>query len=250
MKKTTIILFALLVMGGVANAQYYYYNTRPWDGNKSYSLHIGTDFSITPRNFGETTTDLVAMPGLAASFRYEGDKSINERLSWGYQVEVNYLAENFSYNQATTRTIGNATVPVVKHNKFNWWDGEVDFRLSLAYWIGDNIELQAAAGIFVTPIFGLNGETYETLASSDVEVADSRKETKVPLMFNFNFNTGISTMIQAKYFFNENFYVSLSARDNIGLNLFGGALSEGNDYANQGGQRGIVMLGVGYKFIK
>lgn len=245
MKKTLLIL-ATLFLCGAANAQYYYYNTAPWDGNKSYSLNVGTDFSITPRDFGELTSDLVSTPGLAASFRYEGDKNINEHLSWGYQFELNYLAQNFTYDKSTTESIGGATVPVIQHNNFNWWDGEVDVRFSFSYWPTESIEIQAAAGIFLSPIFGINGEQYETLPGSTVEVAGSREEVKVPVFFNFG--SGVSTMLQCKYFFTENFFASLSLRDNISVSLFGSDFSE--EFASNGGQRGIVMLGVGYKFIK
>lgn len=246
--KKTFLLLAVLFLCGVANAQYYYYNTAPWDGNKSYSLHVGTDFDIVPRNFGELTSDLVSTPGLAAAFRYEGDKNINEHLSWGYQVELNYLAQNYSYNKAKTEFINNIETAVVEHNKFNWWDGEIDLRFSFSYWPTENIEIQAAAGIFLSPVFGIKGETYQTLAGTELEVPDSRKDVKLPAFFNFG--TGISTLLQCKYFFSEDFFVSLSARDNIGLNLFGNGLFGDGDYFAAGGQRGIVMLGVGYKILK
>lgn len=241
MKKNVIILVALIAAFS-GNAQIYHYypsNTTPWNGNKSYILNVGTDFSLTPRDFGESTSDITSNPGLALSFRYEGDKNINERFTWGYQTEVSYLAQNFKYNKVDTYS-GNT-----KHSDLRWWDLEVDLRLSLAYWIGDNIELQAAAGIYISPYFGISGESYET-TTAGAEVAGSRKKEEGK---SFNFGTGISTMLQAKYFFNENFFLSLNLHDNIGVSLFGKDFAIGGN-SSQGGQRGVVLFGIGYKFIR
>ena len=242
MQKKAFYLLALIAVVLPGNAQIYHYYTNsgtPWNGNKSYILNVGTDFSITSRNFGENTSGITSNPGLALSFRYEGDKNINERFTWGYQTEVIYLAQNFKYNKIDTYS-GNT-----KHSDIRWWDLEIDLRLSLAYWIGDNIELQAAAGIYISPFFGISGESYETTATG-TEVADSRKKEKGS---SFNLGTGISTMLQAKYFFNENFFLSLNLHDNIGVSLFGKDFAIGGN-SSQGGQRGVVLFGVGYKFIR
>ena len=242
MKKSAFFILALIAVALPGNAQiYHYYRTggAPWDGNKSYILNVGTDFSITSRNFGENTSGITSNPGLALSFRYEGDKNINERFTWGYQTEVSYLAQNFKYNKIDTYS-GNT-----KHSDLRWWDLEVDLRLSLAYWIGDNIELQAAAGIYISPYFGISGESYET-TTAGAEVAGSRKKEEGK---SFNFGTGISTMLQAKYFFNENFFLSLNLHDNIGVSLFGKDFAIGGN-SSQGGQRGVVLFGIGYKFIR
>ncbi len=250
--KKAFLLLAAVVLCGIANAQYYYYtNAAPWDGNKSYILNVGTDFSITPRNFGELTNDLKSTPGIAASLRYEGDKNISERLSWGYQVELSYLAQGFSYNktqQEYPTTTSPTATDVTTYATIDWWDAQLDMRLSFSYWFNDNIELQLAAGIYYGVANGLKGETYKELTATGTEIPDSRETVNVP--FNiFSFDFGISTMLQAKYFFNENFFVSLSAHDNIGLSVFGDDFND-SAFGNNGGQRGVVMVGVGYKFIK
>ena len=250
--KKAFILLAAVILCGVANAQYYYYtNAAPWDGNKAYSINVGTDFSITPRNFGELTTDLVSTPGLAASFRYEGDKNISEKLSWGYQVELSYLSQNFSYNKTQTEyptSSSTQAVDVTEYATLKWWDGQLDLRLSFSYWLNDNIELQAAAGIFYGVVYGVSGETYKEITATHTEIPGTRDTVNVPANI-FSFDMGVSTLLQCKYFFNENFFVSLSARDNIGLNFFGDDF-EGTGLSSKGGQRGVIMAGVGYKFIK
>ena len=250
MKKAFILLAAIILCGAV-HAQYYYYtNTAPWDGNKAYSLNVGTDFSLVPRNFGELTQDLKSTPGLAASFRYEGDKNISERLSWGYQIELSYLSQNYTYNKTENQWVEplNTSQTVTQYADLDWWDGQVDIRLSFSYWINDNIELQLAAGIFYGVVYGISGETYQAIANTDTEIPGTRETVKIPANI-FSFDMGVSTLLQCKYFFNENFFVSLSARDNIGLNFFGDSFSD-EAFGSNGGQRGIVMLGVGYKFIK
>ena len=245
MKKTFILLAAMLLCG-IANAQYYYYNTAPWDGNKSYSLNAGTDFSIVPRNFGESSHDITVSPGIAASLRYEGDKNINERLSWGYQVEASYLSLGYGYQSDIGAT---TTEPAMTQiSNVNWWDGQLDIRLSFSYWFNDNIELQAAAGVYSGIIYGISGEKYKVLKGTETEVPESRETLKGGMSF-FNFDMGISTLLQCKYFFNENFFVSLSLRDNIGVNFFNDEDLTG-EYNGNNGQRGIVMLGVGFKIIK
>lgn len=235
MRKITLFALALVAMVASANAQRMYYT--PWDGNYSYALNVGTDFSIVQRNFGTNSFDIVSKPGIAASLRYEGDKDITDNLLWGYQVELEYLMQKLSFNKTLETTN-------IQHNDCNWWDLQIDFRFSFAYRPIDNLELQVAAGIFVSPIFGMKGTTYETTATG-VEVPDSREDTKVPVFFNLG--SGVSTMLQAKYFFSDQGFVSLNIHDNIGIDLFGKDFSDDLTLA-KGGQRGVVMLGIGYKF--
>lgn len=247
MKKTALLVVALLALGTSVNAQYYYYNTTPWDGNKAYSLNVGTNFNITPLNLGDNIDGLKVLPGLSASFRYEGDKNINERLSWGYQVEFTYLNRLFDYSENKLEEINNVpNVPVTEHSHITWWDGQFDIRFSFSYWFNDYFELQAAAGVYASPIFGIKGERYQTLQGTDTEIPNSREDAKA---MSINFDMGISTLVQGKYFFNENFFVSLSLRDNIAMNFFGKD-SPFEGLARDNGQRGIVMVGAGYKFIK
>ncbi len=235
MRKITLFALALVAMVASANAQRMYYT--PWDGNYSYALNVGTDFSIVQRNFGTNSFDIASKPGIAASFRYEGDKDITDNLLWGYQVELEYLMQKIMFNKTLETTN-------IQHNDCNWWDLQIDFRFSFAYRPIDNLELQVAAGIFVSPLFGMKGTTYETTAAG-VEVPDSREDTKVPVFFNLG--SGVSTMLQAKYFFSDQGFVSLNIHDNIGIDLFGKDFSDGLTLA-KGGQRGVVMLGIGYKF--
>ena len=242
MKKKVLLILAFVAIAVSGSAQVYYYRTtssKPWDGNMSYSLNAGLDFSLVNQNFGSNTSDVTVNPGLAASFRYEGDKNINERFSWGYQFELSYLTQGIKYNKLDEYS------SKIRNYDLSWWDLGVDIRLSLSYWIGDVIELQAAAGIFLDPFFGIKGESWETNAAG-AEVSGSRKDEKAS---SFNFASGVSTMLQAKYFFNENFFVSLNIHDNIGLNLFGDNF-DSNKIPSKGGQRGIVLFGIGYKFIR
>lgn len=237
MRKTIFFTLALVAIAVSANAQRMYYT--PWDGNKSYVLNVGTDFSIVQRNFGTNAFDISSTPGLAASLRYEGDKEITDNLAWGYQAEIGYLMQKIKFDKTLESTN-------IQHNDCNWWDLQIDFRFSFAYLPIENLELQVAAGIFVSPLFGLKGTTYETTAAG-VEVPDSRQDTKVPVFFNLG--SGVSAMLQAKYFFNDNTFVSLNIHDNIGVDLFGKDFSDDLTLA-KGGQRGVVMIGIGYKFLE
>lgn len=261
MKKAILALAAALTLAGMTDAQVYYYrtNSRPWDGNKAYSLNVGTDFSITPRDFGELTTDLKSQPGLAASFRYEGDKNINERLAWGYHVELGYLAQNFEYTKFLPAENTSDPTSYLNHNrneyaKMNWYDLQFDMRLSFAYWVNDNIEVQAAAGLYYGLANGYSIDSHQEYAAGEPLAGQTIEGTvnSANLPFNiFSFDLGVSTMLQAKYFFNENFFVNIALRDNIGLELLDDFASEFGSIKNSNtGHRGIVMAGVGYKFIK
>lgn len=241
MKKNLFLVLAFIAfaVSGSAQVYHYYTNSAPWTGNKSYILNAGLNFDIVSRDFGSNKNNLNVNPGLALSFRYEGDKNINERFSWGYQVEFSYLTQGIKYDEPVSGSTK------IRHSDLTWWDLGFDLRLSLSYWINDNIELQAAAGVFTNPFFGIKGESYETTATG-AEVANSRKDEKGS---TFKLSTGVSTMLQAKYFFNENFFLSLNIHDNIGVNFFGSDFDE-FEKGSKGGQRGIVMFGIGYKFIR
>lgn len=237
MKKHFLFALALATFAVTATAQGFRYYT-PWNGNNSYLLNVGTDFNITPRDFGPKASGLTTTPGLAASFRYEGDQEISKSLSWGYQVELSYLAQGIKYNEL----LDNGHT---KHMDYKWWDLSIDMRLSFSYWPVENIELQAAAGIFLMPFSGISGESYETIG--DVEVPNTRTDGKGGVTFNMG--SGVSTMIQAKYFVTDEFFVSLNIHDNISVDIFGKDFTSGKSIS-KGGQRGIVMLGVGYKFYR
>ena len=240
MKKVFLVLaFVALATTGNSQIYYHHYNSKPWDGNKSYILNAGLDFSLVEQDFGSSAKDITVNPGFAASFRYEGDKNINENFSWGYQFELSYLAQGVKYSKLDANTA------TIKHSDLSWWDLGIDVRLSLSYWIGDAVELQVAAGLYNNPFFGIKGESWETNAFG-AEVNGSRKDVGGS---TFNLSTGVSTTLQAKYFFNENFFVSLNVHDNIALNLFSKDFDEDKD-SSKGGQRGIVMFGIGYKFIR
>ena len=118
----------------------------------------------------------------------------------------------------------------------------MDAGLSLAYWLTQDVELQAGAGLFICSFGGFSGDLYE-VNSAGFEVADSRNG-KTEIFFSGA--SGISAMLQAKYFVTRNFFFSLSFRDYFEFNLLG--LNGSNDeYAVHGGQRGVVMLGIGFK---
>ena len=238
MKKQILFALAFAALAVTGNAQRYYYRSAPWDGNKTYILNVGTDFNITPRDFGPNSSGLVTTPGLAGSFRYEGDKEISKSLSWGYQVELSYLGQGIKYNEL----LDNGHT---KHMDYKWWDLSIDMRLSFSYWPVENIELQAAAGIFLMPFSGISGKSYETIG--DVEVPNTRTDGKGGVTFNMG--SGVSTMIQAKYFVTDEFFVSLNIHDNISVDIFGKDFTSGKSIS-KGGQRGVVMLGVGYKFFR
>lgn len=121
MKKQILFALAFADLAVTGNAQRYYYRSAPWDGNKTYILNVGTDFNITPRDFGPNSSGLVTTPG-------------------------------------------------------------------------------------------------------------------------------ISTMVQAKYFFTDEFFASFNIHDDISLSFFSKEFAENT--LGKGGQRGVVMLGVGYKFFR
>lgn len=242
MKKTSILFIVFLSFASIAFPQHNHIDFASlWNGNKALSFNIGTDFNLTPRSFGVQTLDIHPAAGLALSLRHEGDTPINDRFSWGYQVELSYLSQAYRYTAAAH------DLSTIEHVTLSQWDLQADVRVSLAYWLNDQIELQAAAGIYSGLLYGLAGESFQTWTSTALEVPASRQP--ISKFSIFNFDMGLSTLVQAKYYFNKNIFVSLSLRDNIGLNFFGDAFLK-NPYLAHGGQRGIIMAGIGYKLGK
>lgn len=243
MRKNLVIFLAFIAFAASASAQIYHYyttNSTPWDGNKSYLLNVGTNFSLVARDFGPDASDVSINPGLALSFRYEGDKPINEHLSWGYQGELGYMTQGIKFDEVDSYS-GKRY-----RSDLSWWDLLFTIRFSFSYWFNDNFELQAAAGLFMTPFYGYKGERCQISATGN-EVSNTGMEEKGS---HFGMGAGVSTMLQAKYFFNENFFVSLNLHDNIAFgSAFGKDFHDGEVFS-KGGQRGIVMVGVGYKFIR
>lgn len=235
MKKILIAFAAMLVLMS-AGAQRYYY-TAPWDGNKSYMLNVGANLSLAQPSFSNAYATSLD-PGLAVTFRYEGDKNINEYLSWGYQFETGYLAQGAHFDY-----IGYLN----EHYDVNWWVAPVEVRFSFSYWTMENLELQLAAGVGYSLFYGTHGEKY-AFGVGGLEVPGTREETGKAVDF-FSSDMWVSTMLQAKYFFSETLFVSLSVHDNIGIGAFGGG-SYDIGYTYQGGQRGMVMAGVGFKVMQ
>ena len=235
MKKTSTLLFVLIALSTGLHAQQFH---TPLEGDKALSFNIGTDFNLTPRSFGVQTIQITPAAGLALSLRYESDNKINERFSWGYQGELSYLNQTYHYTAAPS------DMAAIEHVTLNQWDLQADVRLSLTYRITNFFEVQAAAGVYSGLLYGISGETYQTVTATTVEVPNSR--LPISKFSIFNFDMGLSTMLQAKYHLNKDLFVSLSLRDNIGLNFFGDAFTK-NPYLAHGGQRGIIMAGIGYK---
>ncbi len=234
MMKKVFIILTLMAVASVGSAQLFYYT--PWYGNKSYVFSAGTDFSLVRQKMGENVSGLSTDPGLALSFRFEGDKKINDRFSWGAQIELSFLAEKFDFDKKESHSAKN-----IRHD-VTWFDMGVDARWSFAYWPTLDIELQAAAGLFFYSLSGFSGDLY-VVDNAGNEVTGSRNgQSKI----FFSGASGISAMLQAKYFVTRNFFLSLSFRDNFEFNLLGLKGSD-DDYAAHGGQRGVVMLGIGFK---
>lgn len=234
MMKKVFIILALMTVASVGSAQLFYYT--PWNGNKSYVFSAGTDFSLVRQKMGENVSGLTIDPGLALSFRFEGDKKINDSFSYGGHFDFIFLAEKFDFDKRESHS-GKS----IRHD-VTWFDIGVDAGLSLAYWLTQDVELQAGAGLFICSFGGFSGDMYE-VNSAGIEVADSRNG-KTEIFFSGA--SGISAMLQAKYFVTRNFFFSLSFRDYFEFNLLG--LNGSNDeYAVHGGQRGVVMLGIGFK---
>lgn len=235
MKKTLLLLVAALTIATTVSAQYIHYNYyTPWDGNKAYSLNVGTNLDMNDSTFGFSTKHIP----LAASFRYDGEKDINESLSWGYQAEVSYLRHGSDYSvrydiDPTQTVIGS------KDN----WNLQLDLRLTLGYYFTDNFELAAGVGVYYDLIKGANGEKYRTDNLTGLEVPGSREQIKNIDIFSTDM--GASFYLGANYFLNEELFLTLSLRDLIGTDFF-----ELVDGTSSFDNRFIALIGIGYKALR
>jgi len=242
MKKSIITLILAFAFCGITNAQYYYYSSRPWDGDKSYSLNIG---SVVPINFYgnalETATSYSYHFPMAASFRYFGEKAINERLSWGYQFEVSWLKYGVDFEKPSE------TAGQTLHGSFDKWDLPIDVRFTLGYYFTDNFELVAGVGFGYCLFNGIKSTSYETNTATGAEIANSQEVNEVPLNY-LTFDPNVDAFLAGYYYLNENVFLSLSLRDRIGIPIesFLGEETSSNGLK----QYGIALFGIGYKFIR
>ena len=243
MKKTLLAFFFAIAFCGMANAQYYYYrNSAPWDGDKAYSLNIGSNIPINVfDDVAKNATSFKYHLPLAASFRYFGEKSITENLSWGYQYEVSWL----KYGAEMAKP--SSTAGQSQFSSLDKWDLLLDARLTLGYYFTDNFELVGGVGIGYCLIYGYNTLKYETNDLTGVEVPNSRK-TDNGIMY-LTFDPNIDAYLAANYYLNDNVFLTLTLRDRISIPLSSviGSEESGDKPLSQ---YGIALFGIGYKIIR
>lgn len=234
MRKSLLFILVFVAFAASASAQFIL-KPAPWKGNKNYIFNAGMNFTLVQPTMSSDVHNPSYSPGLALSYRFEGDKNINNKLSWGFQFEFSFMSQGYQFYKKDKSNGNN------RYYDVGLWIFDGAFRYGLGYWINDNIELQISAGVFLGFFHGNSGESYGVTATG-AEIADSRKnEVAISIISGL----GISTMLQAKYFFNDNLFLSLNVHDNIGL---GSMELVGNSGKN--GQRGIVLLGIGYKVLR
>ena len=237
MKRTLLLLVAALSLGATASAQYYHYSYAPWTGNKAYSLNVGTTLDMKDSTLGFSTKHIP----LAASIRFDGEKDVTESFSWGYQAEVSYLRHGYDFTRPYD---GYGTVNQTLVGSRDDWNLQVDLRLLFAYYFTDNFELSFGAGVYYDLIKGRNVSQYRIDRLTGVEIPDSHEnDNGIDL---FSSNIGVSLYLGANYYLSEEFFLSLSLRDQIGVDFFKSFDEDSAAPEN----RACVMVGVGYKIIR
>lgn len=230
MKKSLLTLVALLTLGTAVSAQFYHYSYTPWNGSSAYSLNVGTHLDMNDSGFGFSTKHLP----LAASLRHDAEKDINENFSWGYQAEVSYFRYGYDYEELYDTYSGQTVI-----GSRDVWDFQLDVRLMLGYYFTDNFELAAGAGLYYDVIRGHIDNSYRIDNVTGAEVPDSRHTGKH--MDPFSSNMGFSFFLGANYYLNDDLFLTLSLRDQIGIDFF--ELDEDVTSKNTA----VVLLGIGFK---
>ncbi len=214
MKKTFIALFAVIVFGGTASAQYLY-------GERSITFGFGTAIPLSPVAVDDEYTTITSQtnhyPMLSAMIRSQNEFSIDETFSWGYQYELNWIKYGADYEGTylTQAVVGS----------FDRWDLRVDVRLTFGIYITDYLELLFAVGGGDSFLYGLKDHS-------------NAEDINSPI--NFGGYVNVNGLFGVNYRFGDSFFACANLRGDIFSNNYFSILGGGNYY-----YRLVPMLGVG-----
>jgi len=243
MRKNVLILVAALLMSGAASAQIVYHygpaNTAPWTGDNLFSLHVGT-FYQPATNDPFATEQHPGIP-LSLSLRYDGEQAIGTHWVVGFQTELNHSRSHSSY------TLDGAEYSYYSKNPYasQWLNYDVknnattlEVRIMAGYYLMENLSLHAAAGLYGT--FLQSGSTSFTITNKATGTQSEPKITETSPTFGIN--SGFSGTLGADYYFNDNLFVTATAKLHIPIRFFDEDKALTSSYG--------LMVGIGYKFIR
>lgn len=179
MKKTIIALAAVLVLGGTASAQYFYYN-----GERTINLGVGTAIPMSPLMAGdEYTTILSETPHpfpLSAMLNSGHEFAIDENFSWGYQYELNWIRYGADYEKTEFSEYHTGS--------FDRWDLRLDVRVTFGYYITDNLEVLLGIGGGHTLLSGKSESIDNGARRNNVDLSNGYIAAHALLGVNYRFN--------------------------------------------------------------
>lgn len=209
MKKTLIALAATMILGGTATAQYY--SNGVTGSDRFFSLGIGTAIPVTPfmvaGDYETIVSQTAHIPSLAAVLRIDREFPINEYFSWGYHYGLNWTKYSVDYE----KTVGqyNQVGSLVR------WDLRFDIRVTLGYYITDNLELMLGLGAGDIFLNGISNHYTET------DQTGNNYEFEEDSPFDFAYSTAVSALFGVNYRFGDNIFAYFNLRgDVVSTNLF------------------------------
>lgn len=236
MKKHLLFLFAAVALYATADAQiYHYYSYTPWDGDKLYSLNIGTCFHNV-----KIPDDVIFTSGfpIAAGLNFDGEKAVGSRCVFGYQGSLNYMRSSLCYTLDGDKSGYIDYQGKTLHYDYNYWMFSVEARLLFGIYFTDNIEAIIAAGVNDNLLNGNKGTLTKTVKATNVASEEPYGETA-----SFSFTVGISALAGINYYFTDTFFASASLKANFPIkSTIKNEVLDAPMYS--------AMVGIGFKVIK
>lgn len=239
-KKTTILLLALLALGGGLRAQIvHYYNTTPFLGDKLYGISVGTLVASVPHmEFGQPGNLSRSVP-LSASLHFEGEESVSNRIALGFQFEPGLSHYGYSYDRtALDQGFGTPIAGKTDHVDLTILALGLDVRFAFDYYFTDELEGTLAAGIYERALFSGSAKVETTDDATSLPVGTRSEQLGDGI---FDFSTLLSISAGVKYYISERFYASANFRMRQPFKRANDDWSRVADYG--------LMVGLGWKVI-
>lgn len=208
MKKTALILAALMGMATMSQAQYYM-RTEPFLGDFLLGLKVGGIYAGAPHfEATEATGYRLGLP-LTAAFSFDGEDRMGDHFALGFQAELSYSTIGSKFTLDGDQTDVPAPGQYIHYNTTRTMAG-ADMRLSLTYYVNDMLSVSLGGGINETLLNSTTGTTTHEAKLTGVSGPESDKQSFTS--GGINFSTQLSVSLAVHYYLNDNVFTSVDLR--------------------------------------
>lgn len=239
MKK--IYLAAVLMAGLSVTVQAQVY--RPWSGDKVYSLQVGTFYPGEPDFGSAAASDLKRDVPLSVTLGYAREQASGQHFVYGWEWGLNYSRFGFDYTLDGDLTGGNPGKRTFCSDKL--WQLMLELRLAGGWYFTESFRLGLSAGLYSGVANGGSSESYTEDKTTGLMGEPEKVNHPASI---FDFGVGLSLQLDGSWYFNDNFFATLSVKY---LHPFSTTLGieEWRGEVLRNVERYGVMVGVGYKIL-